>query len=99
MINEQLKKRLKKGHRTAVVVDAAERERKTQRSGSLADFFKASPLGGSALTLRRSKNRLRMTGLSVFCRKSSAAKAAAARRNGRKGDRPRTRTGQITRNC
>jgi len=32
-------------------------------------------------------------------RKSSAAKAAAARRNGRKGGRPRTRTGRITRNC
>ena len=63
MTHEQLKKRLKKGRRTAVVVDAAERERKTQRSGSLADFFKASPLGCSELKLRRSKNRLRTTDL------------------------------------
>jgi prevent-host-death family protein len=37
------------GRRTAVVVDA----------GSLADFFNASPLGGSGLKLRRSKDRLR----------------------------------------
>jgi prevent-host-death family protein len=47
------------GRRTAVVVDAAEWERKTQRSGTLADFFNASPLGGSGLKLRRSKDRLR----------------------------------------
>jgi prevent-host-death family protein len=47
------------GRRAAVVVDAAEWERKTQRSGSLADFFTASPLGGSGLKLRRSKDRLR----------------------------------------
>ena len=51
------------GRRTAVVVDAEEWERKTQRSGTLADFFKASPLRGSGLKVRRSKDRLRPTGL------------------------------------
>ncbi|MGH7973404.1 MAG: type II toxin-antitoxin system Phd/YefM family antitoxin [Limisphaerales bacterium] len=51
------------GRRTAVIVDAGEWERKTRRSGSLADFFKASPLGGSGLNVRRSKDRLRSTGL------------------------------------
>jgi prevent-host-death family protein len=35
------------GRRAVVVVDAAEWERKTQRSGSLVDFFNDSPLGGS----------------------------------------------------
>lgn len=51
------------GRRTAVVVDAEEWERKTQRSGTLADFFKASPLRGSELKVRRSKDRLRPTDL------------------------------------
>ena len=51
------------GRRTAVVVDAEEWERKTQRSGTLADFFKASPLRGSGLKVRRSRDRLRPTGL------------------------------------
>ncbi|MDA8351091.1 MAG: type II toxin-antitoxin system Phd/YefM family antitoxin [Pseudomonadota bacterium] len=51
------------GRRTAVVVDAQEWDRKTQRSGTLADFFKASPLRGSGLKIRRSKDRLRQTDL------------------------------------
>ena len=51
------------GRRTAVIVDVGEWERKIQRSGSLADFFKASPLGGSGLKIRRSKDRLRSTDL------------------------------------
>ena len=51
------------GRRTAVVVDAEEWKRKTQRSGSLADFFKASPLPGSGLKVRRAKDRLRTTDL------------------------------------
>jgi prevent-host-death family protein len=51
------------GRRTAVVVDAEEWERKTQRRGSLADFFKASPLRGSGLKVRRSKDRLRASDL------------------------------------
>lgn len=51
------------GRRTVVVVDAEEWERKTQRGGSLADFFKASPLRGSGLKVRRSKDRLRASDL------------------------------------
>ena len=51
------------GRRTAVVVDAEEWERRTKRSGSLADFFKASPLRGSGLKVRRSKDRLRPSDL------------------------------------
>ena len=51
------------GRRTAVVVDAEEWERKTQRSGTLADFFKASPLRGSDLKARRLRDRLRSTDL------------------------------------
>lgn len=51
------------GRRTAVVVDAQEWERKTQRSGTLADFFKASPLRGSDLKVRRLRDRLRSTDL------------------------------------
>jgi prevent-host-death family protein len=40
--------------RTAVVVVAAEEwERKTRRTGSLADFFAASPLRGSNLDISR----------------------------------------------
>lgn len=51
------------GKRTAIIVDAEEWERKTQRSGTLADFFKASPLRGSELKVRRLKDRLRSTDL------------------------------------
>ncbi len=51
------------GRRTAVVVGAEEWERKTRRSGSLADFFKASPLRGAGLQARRSKDPLRTSDL------------------------------------
>ena len=51
------------GRRAVVVVDAEEWERKTRRSGTLADFFAASPLRGSGLQVRRSKSRLRPTDL------------------------------------
>ncbi len=51
------------GRRTAIIVDAQEWERKTRRSGSLADFFKASPLRGSGLKVRRLTDRLRSTDL------------------------------------
>ena len=51
------------GRRTAVVVDAEEWERRTKRNGSLADFFKVSPLRDSNLKVRRSKDRLRQSGL------------------------------------
>ena len=47
------------GRRAVVVVDAEEWERKTKRSGNLAEFFAASPLRGSGVKVRRSKDRLR----------------------------------------
>ena len=51
------------GRKTAVVVSADEWERRTRRAGSLADFFAASPLRGAGLSITRSKDRLRKTGL------------------------------------
>ncbi|MBM0105681.1 type II toxin-antitoxin system Phd/YefM family antitoxin [Steroidobacter sp. S1-65] len=51
------------GRRAVVVVDIEEWERRTRRSGNLAEFFSASPLRGSGLKVRRSKDRLRPTGL------------------------------------
>jgi len=43
--------------RTAVVVVAAEEwQRKTKRSGNLAEFFAASPLRGSGLKVKRIKD-------------------------------------------
>ena len=50
--------------RTAVVVVAAEEwERKTKRSGTLAEFFAASPLRGSELAVERVEDNPRKTGL------------------------------------
>jgi prevent-host-death family protein len=43
----------RKGRKTAVVVSAEEWERKTRRSGSLAEFFAASPLRESGITIER----------------------------------------------
>jgi prevent-host-death family protein len=51
------------GRLAAVVIDAEEWERRTRRAGTLADFFAASPLRGSGLRARRSKDRLRATDL------------------------------------
>ena len=51
------------GRRAAVVVDAEEWERRNKRSGNLAEFFAASPLRGSRLKVRRSRDRLRPTGV------------------------------------
>jgi prevent-host-death family protein len=51
------------GRRAAVVVDAEEWERRTRRAGTLADFFAVSPLRGSRLRVRRSKDRLRPSDL------------------------------------
>jgi prevent-host-death family protein len=51
------------GRRAAVVVDAQEWERRTRRAGTLADFFRASPLRGSGLKALRSRDRLRPAGL------------------------------------
>jgi len=45
------------GRRTAVIVASDEWERKTRRVGTLADFFAASPLRGSGVKVRRSKER------------------------------------------
>ena len=46
------------GRRAVVVVDAEEWERRTKRSGNLAEFFAASPLRCSGLKLRRVKDRM-----------------------------------------
>jgi len=47
------------GRAAAVVVSADEWERKTKRVGNLAEFFAASPLRGSRLRIKRSKDRAR----------------------------------------
>jgi len=47
------------GRKTAVIVAAAEWEKKTKRAGNLAEFFAASPLRGSELTTKRRKDRPR----------------------------------------
>jgi prevent-host-death family protein len=47
------------GRRAVVVVDAEEWDRKTRRTGNLAEFLAASPLRGSGLKARRVKDRLR----------------------------------------
>lgn len=47
------------GRRAAVVIGVEQWERQTQRAGSLADFFKASPLRGSRLQTHRSRDPLR----------------------------------------
>jgi prevent-host-death family protein len=51
------------GKKTAVIVSAETWERQNRREGSLADFFAASPLRGSGLAVKRSKDRLRRTSL------------------------------------
>lgn len=51
------------GRTAAVIVAAEEWERKTKRTGSLADFFASSPLRGSRLTIARRKDRLRKADL------------------------------------
>jgi prevent-host-death family protein len=47
------------GRRTAVLVAANEWDQKTKRKGTLADFFAASPLRGSGLSIERMPIRLR----------------------------------------
>lgn len=51
------------GRTTAVVVAADEWQRKTNRSGNLAEFFAASPMPRSRLRLARRKDRPRKIGL------------------------------------
>ena len=53
----------RKGRRAAVIVGAEEWERKTQRVGTLAEFFAASPLRESGLKVRRAKERPRKPAL------------------------------------
>jgi PHD/YefM family antitoxin component YafN of YafNO toxin-antitoxin module len=45
------------GRTAVVVVDAEEWERKTRRTGNLADFFAASPLRNSGLEVKRRVRR------------------------------------------
>jgi prevent-host-death family protein len=49
----------KNGRSAAVLVSIEEWERKTARSGSLAEFLLASPLRGAGLDLERSKDEAR----------------------------------------
>jgi len=47
------------GRTTVVIVAADEWERKTKRVGNLAEFLASSPLRGSSLKVRRSRDRQR----------------------------------------
>jgi prevent-host-death family protein len=49
----------RKGQKAVIVVSAEEWRRKTKRKGNLAEFFAASPLRGSDLKLKRSKDEPR----------------------------------------
>ncbi|HUC61435.1 MAG TPA: type II toxin-antitoxin system Phd/YefM family antitoxin [Alphaproteobacteria bacterium] len=49
----------RRGQPAVVVVSAEEWERKTKRTGTLAEFFAASPLRGSGLRASRAKDRPR----------------------------------------
>ncbi len=45
------------GRTTAVIVSAEEWARRTKRTGTLADFFAASPLRGSGLEIERAAEK------------------------------------------
>ncbi len=47
------------GRTTAVIVAAEEWERKTKRTGTLADFFASSPLRGSGIRIKKLRGRVR----------------------------------------
>ncbi|MEO8724977.1 MAG: type II toxin-antitoxin system Phd/YefM family antitoxin [Acidobacteriaceae bacterium] len=51
------------GRKVVVMVSAAEWERKTKRKGNLAEFLAASPLRGSGLEFKRSKDKGRKISL------------------------------------
>jgi prevent-host-death family protein len=53
----------RKGRTAAVVVGAEEWQRKTNRAGSLAEFFAGSPLRRSGLKVRRLKAQSRKISL------------------------------------
>jgi prevent-host-death family protein len=48
----------RKGKQAVVVVSAEEWQRKTRRTGNLAEFFAASPLRASGLKIKRAKDRM-----------------------------------------
>ncbi|MFY9529895.1 MAG: type II toxin-antitoxin system Phd/YefM family antitoxin [Candidatus Acidiferrales bacterium] len=49
----------RRGRKAAVVVSAEEGERRTERKGSLAEFFASSPLRGARVRIRRSNQKAR----------------------------------------
>jgi prevent-host-death family protein len=49
----------RRGRETVVVVSAEEWQRKTRRSGSVAEFFAESPLRGAPLKIERLKGGVR----------------------------------------
>jgi len=49
----------RRGRETVIVVSAEEWQRKARRSGSLVEFFAASPLRGAPLKLERLKGGVR----------------------------------------
>lgn len=51
------------GRTAAVIVSADEWERKTKRSGNLAEFFAASPLASSGIAVKRRTDRARKVDL------------------------------------
>lgn len=51
------------GRTAAVIVAPEEWERKTKRTGNLAEFFAASPLRGSGLRVKRKAERARKVDL------------------------------------
>ena len=53
----------KNGRKTAIVVSPEEWQRRGERNGTLADFFAASPLRNSGLTIARRKQPPRATKL------------------------------------
>ncbi len=53
----------KRGRVAAVVVSAEEWERKSKRTGNLAEFLAASPLRDSGLVVTRRKDRARKVAL------------------------------------
>lgn len=53
----------KHGRTAAVVVSAEEWERKTKRTGNLAEFLAESPLRGSELQVKRKQDRARKVAL------------------------------------
>jgi prevent-host-death family protein len=53
----------RRGERAVVVVSVEEWDRKTRRSGSLAEFFAASPLIGSGVEVERSDDPGRPVGV------------------------------------